>query len=287
MAKEPMPDQFKLIYSKDNFDGMLRLMGYWFGDAVKLDSISVYIMILSLVDEACAIFVDADEIKKRLDALEEGTIRLEKKTRIPQDKYYAVLSGLQHSTVYCAEDKKTGRLLIDAKRSRDNYFVSGIALSQKAESDRYKAEGRTIETKMPDFISRCENEGWDDFMICMADEDIVFSVEEYKDAVELFDTSRNAVNHVLDKGIPGNLLFPALVTYMYQMIVDVRMKDGREFTGCLVSLLDNFSTVFTVLDLNGRQSMFVDPEEGELEWLRVYMTDAPDGSAPDGQGDDA
>lgn len=284
MAKEPMPDQFKLIYSKDNFDGMLRLMGYWFGDAAKLDSISIYIMILSLVDEACSNFVDVKEMEKRLDALEKGTIRLEKKTRIPQDKYYALMSGLQHSEVYCSEDKKTGKLR-RAPYPREADFIMGyIALQDNPEmTDGY--ECRLIKMKMPDFISRCETEGLDGFMLDLGKGGNVFSVEEYKDAVELFDTSRNAVNHVLDKGIPGNLLFPALVTYMYQMIVDVRMKDGREFTGCLVSLLDNFSTVFTVLDLNGRQSMYIDPEE-DLEWLRVYMTDAPSGSAPDGQGDD-
>ncbi len=271
MAETQIPVQFKNIYLSSNHDGMKRLLEHKFGERAKeFDTIDIYQMILAIVDEACTAFLDTKEMKRRLAALEEGTIRTGNKDRVPMDKYFAVMSGLQHSTVYCAEDKKTGKLISSPLSSRDDTVVTYIALDKKFETARYKSTGKVLEMKMDDFILRCLDEGIEGFAVDIGDSCSFFSVEKYEEEAVTFMSARKIVNSVIGDGISGDLLFPALATYLNHMLVDVRKKDGTEFTGYFVSLLDNFSTMFMVLDTNGEESIIVD--EGELEWLKVHMT---------------
>ncbi|MCD8286711.1 MAG: hypothetical protein LUD50_05755 [Clostridia bacterium] len=272
--KADVPGQFQNMYRMDNLEGVKRLLAHKFGEEAvkKFRTIDIFQIILTLTDETCPLLrADSKEMERRLDALEEGTIKEDGKTRTPMDKYYAVTSGLEHSAVYCAEDKKTGKLIADPLSSENPAPVAYIALSKKIEAARYKGVGNIIELEMDDFILRCADEGIEGFIVDRGDKTDPFAVEEYEeDAVE-FMSARKVVNTILGEGISGDLLFPALSTYMHDMLVDIKKKDGTVFTGYFVSLMDNECSTFMVMDENGEESVHCEQEE--LEWLRVHMSD--------------
>ncbi|MCD8295221.1 MAG: hypothetical protein LUE27_08275 [Clostridia bacterium] len=80
---------FELVYSKENLDGMKRLFEYSQKKGPAPNGGILLLMIQTIVDEACADQISAEEMERRIRELNGG---------LKENKYYAVMSGLERST---------------------------------------------------------------------------------------------------------------------------------------------------------------------------------------------
>ncbi|MCD8295220.1 MAG: hypothetical protein LUE27_08270 [Clostridia bacterium] len=135
--------------------------------------------------------------------------------------------------------------------------------------DKKFPDADIYEVDLDNLLDMCAEAGVTAFMLNPDSNVMMFCLDQYEENREALDRAKGMVNYALVmNGIPGDMLFPAIVTYMNMKAVDCKMKDGTFVTGIAVSVPDNYTDSFAVSTRDGK---VVPAGKENLKWVKMHL----------------